>query len=95
MNLCTNAAQAMADKGGTLDITLKNFVADQGTRKRYPELSPGKYLSLAIKDTGHGIPSEIMERIFDPFFTTRDVGEGTGMGLSVIHGIITAHRGVL
>ncbi|HER62801.1 MAG TPA: PAS domain-containing protein, partial [Desulfobacteraceae bacterium] len=89
MNLCTNASQAMGDKGGVLEITLQNFKADSSTRKKYPDLGPGKYLALTVKDTGHGMPPEIMERIFEPFFTTRDVGEGTGMGLSVIHGIIT------
>lgn len=95
MNLCTNAAQAMAEKGGVLDISLQNFAADAANRKKYPDLGPGRYLALAVKDTGHGMSPEIMERIFDPFFTTRDVGEGTGMGLSVIHGIITAHNAVL
>ncbi|GAB4346430.1 MAG: hypothetical protein Kow0089_23810 [Desulfobulbaceae bacterium] len=95
MNLCTNAAQAMAEKGGKLHVVLATMEADSATRKRYPNLPPGRYLSLAVRDTGHGIPPEIMERIFEPFFTTRDVGEGTGMGLSVIHGIITAHGGFL
>ncbi len=95
MNLCTNAAQAMKEKGGTLEISLQNFEADSSSRKRYPDLAPGRYLALVIKDTGHGMSPEVMERIFDPFFTTRDVGEGTGMGLSVIHGIITAHQGIL
>lgn len=95
MNLCTNAAQAMAKKGGVLAISLQNFEADSSTRKKYPDVRPGRYLALAVRDTGHGMSREIMERIFDPFFTTRDVGEGTGMGLSVIHGIITAHDGIL
>ncbi len=95
MNFCTNAAQSMIEKGGVLDISLHNFEADSSTRKMYPDLSPGFYLALTVKDTGHGMSREIMERIFDPFFTTRDVGEGTGMGLSVIHGIITSHNGVL
>ncbi len=95
MNLCTNAAQAMAEKGGVLDVSLGNLEITAASRLRYPDVPSGTYLALAVKDTGHGIPPEIMERIFDPFFTTRDVGEGTGMGLSVIHGIITAHRGYL
>lgn len=95
MNFCTNAAQAMAEKGGVLDISLQNFTADASTRKKYSDVNPGKYLALSVKDTGHGMSPEIMERIFDPFFTTRDVGEGTGMGLSVIHGIITSHDGIL
>lgn len=95
MNLCTNAAQAMEEHGGSMDISLFHFQADTSSRKRYPDLKPGKYLALSVKDTGHGMSPEIQERIFEPFFTTRDVGEGTGMGLSVIHGIITAHEGVL
>ena len=95
MNLCTNAAQAMSENGGVLDVSMQNFEADTSSRNRFPDVNPGMYLKLSIKDTGHGISPEIMERIFDPFFTTRDVGEGTGMGLSVIHGIITAHHGFL
>ena len=96
MNLCTNAAQAMAGKGGILTVTLRGYVAKPPDRKVYPDLKPGgRYVALEVKDTGHGMSQEIMERIFDPFFTTRDVGEGTGMGLAVIHGIITAHEGVL
>jgi two-component system, cell cycle sensor histidine kinase and response regulator CckA len=95
MNLCTNAAQAMAEKGGILSVRLGDYVARPVDQQLYPDLKPGHYVALEVKDTGHGIQREIMERIFDPFFTTRDVGEGTGMGLAVIHGIITAHEGVL
>jgi two-component system, cell cycle sensor histidine kinase and response regulator CckA len=95
MNLSTNAAQAMAEKGGILSVTLRDYVAPPAGQQLYPDLKPGHYVALEVKDTGHGIPSEIIERIFDPFFTTRDVGEGTGMGLAVIHGIITSHDGVL
>lgn len=95
MNLCTNAAQAMEEKGGILDISLFHVEAGASTRKEYADLLPGRYLALAIKDTGHGMSPEILERIFEPFFTTRDVGEGTGMGLSVIHGIISSHEGVM
>ena len=95
MNLCTNAAQAMAEKGGVLSVSLREFTARPADQLVYPAVKPGRYVALEVKDTGHGMTPEIMERIFDPFFTTRDVGEGTGMGLAVIHGIITAHDGVL
>ncbi|MFZ5798414.1 MAG: ATP-binding protein [Thermodesulfobacteriota bacterium] len=95
MNLCTNAAQAMAEKGGILAVTLKNFEAGVEDRQRYPHLKAGRYVLMAVEDTGHGMSPEVMDRIFDPFFTTRDVGVGTGMGLAVIHGIISAHDGIL
>lgn len=95
MNLCTNAAQAMAEKGGTLTITLKNLEAGVEDRTRYPDLKAGHYVFLAVEDTGHGMSPEVIDRIFDPFFTTRDVGIGTGMGLAVIHGIISSHDGIL
>ena len=95
MNLCTNATQAMAEGGGILTVTLRNMEAGEEERKRYPDLKAGSYALLAVEDTGHGMTPEVMERIFDPFFTTRDVGEGTGLGLAVIHGIISSHDGVL
>ncbi len=62
---------------------------------RYHDLLPGRYVVLTVKDNGKGIPPEMLERIFDPFFTTREVGEGSGMGLAVIHGIIVSHDGVI
>jgi signal transduction histidine kinase/CheY-like chemotaxis protein len=95
MNLCTNAAQAMDEHGGRLDISLKTVDYAELDHNRYPDLKQGRYVALAVKDTGHGMTPEVMERIFDPFFTTKDVSEGTGMGLAVIHGIITAHGGEL
>ncbi len=95
MNLCTNAAQAMREKGGRLDISLRSMEAGPEELQRYPELQPGRYVVLAVRDTGHGMSKEVMNRIFDPFFTTRDVGEGTGMGLAVIHGIVSAHEGII
>lgn len=95
MNLCTNAAQAMKEKGGRLDVFLRSIEAGPEELKRYPELQPGRYVALAVRDTGHGMSKEVIDRIFDPFFTTRDVGEGTGMGLAVIHGIVSAHEGII
>lgn len=96
MNLCTNAAQAIDSRaGGIIEITLREIETGKGEELRYHELTPGRYVVLTVKDTGKGIPAEMLERIFDPFFTTRDVGEGSGMGLAVLHGIIVSHDGVI
>lgn len=91
MNLCTNACHAMSDTGGVLEIVLSALQIDKDDLKT--NLKPGKYIKLTIGDTGHGIPPEIQNRIFDPFFTTKQRGEGTGMGLSVTHGIIKQYGG--
>ncbi|WP_246299026.1 hybrid sensor histidine kinase/response regulator [Desulfolutivibrio sulfodismutans] len=92
MNLCANAAHAMRESGGVLTVTLDTVhLPDPG--RQAPGLPPGQYARLAVADTGHGIPKEILDRIFDPFFTTKKPGEGTGMGLSVVHGIVRKYRG--
>jgi len=93
MNLCTNAAHAMRDKNGTIEVSLVDEHLDSGNVGRYSNLSPGNYLRLTVRDTGHGIAPEIMDRIFEPYFTTKRHGEGTGMGLAVVHGIIKGHGG--
>jgi PAS domain S-box-containing protein len=93
MNLCTNAAHAMRKKGGTLEISLIDVRLEPPLP--HTELSPGDYLKLSVSDSGHGIPPEISGKIFDPFFTTKESGEGTGLGLAVVHGIITNHRGAI
>ena len=93
INLCTNASHAMENEGGNLEVAVENTEIDEDTASQYPELRPGPYVQLRISDTGEGISPEIIERIFDPYFTTKDVGKGTGMGLSVIHGIVKGHGG--
>ena len=93
MNLCTNAAQAMRDKGGKLTINLTNIMIEPGPDTPTTGLSPGHYLKLSVGDTGPGIPSDIIDKIFEPYFTTKAPGEGTGMGLALIHGIVKSYGG--
>jgi nitrogen-specific signal transduction histidine kinase/ActR/RegA family two-component response regulator len=93
MNLCANAAHAMRDGGGLLEVTLAPAVLDASNMPVHPDLNPGEYLIIRVKDNGHGISPEIMERIFEPYFTTKNEGEGTGLGLAVIHGIVKRHGG--
>lgn len=95
MNLCTNAAQAIENKIGVIEISLREIETGKAEQQRYHDLAPGKYVVLTVKDSGKGIPADMVERIFDPFFTTREVGEGSGMGLAVLHGIILSHDGVI
>ncbi len=94
INLCTNAAHAM-EEGGSLMITLTDRLLDESDVNRYPDVPPGRYVKLSVKDTGCGIAPEIMNRVFDPYFTTKDVDKGTGMGLAMVHGIVKGHKGGL
>jgi len=89
MNLCTNAMQAMARSGGTLSVMLEVIELTEARAISRGTLAPGVYVRLGVADTGKGIPPEVLHRIFDPFFTTKGVGEGTGLGLSLVHGIVT------
>ena len=95
MNLCTNASHAMRETGGVLGVTLSRFQADNQDELPHPDLMPGTYLKLSVSDSGHGMTPEQMKRIFDPYFTTKDAGEGTGLGLAVVQGIVRAHGGVV
>uniref|UniRef100_C6E0E3 histidine kinase n=1 Tax=Geobacter sp. (strain M21) TaxID=443144 RepID=C6E0E3_GEOSM len=95
MNLVTNAAHAMRHKGGMLDVAVENVGLDTAAVSGSPDLPSGRYLKLTVKDTGHGMDQKTMERIFDPFFTTKSHSEGTGLGLSVVHGIVRNHGGAI
>ncbi|MCP4111483.1 MAG: response regulator [Desulfobacteraceae bacterium] len=93
MNLCTNAYYSMREKGGILEVTLEEVEIDSDEQGAKLHMTSGLYLKLSVSDTGHGMDKVAMERIFDPFFTTRKREEGTGLGLSVVHGIVTSHDG--
>ncbi len=93
MNLCTNAAQAMADQGGVLELTLSNTIIRQAADLRRLDLTAGCYLQIEIKDTGSGIAPEVVDSIFEPYFSTKQQGEGTGMGLAVVLGIVERYGG--
>ena len=93
MNLCTNAYHAMKDEKGTIEIRVEDTMIDQEFLQTTDPLIPGEYVTLTVGDTGHGMPPEIIEKIFDPFFTTKTVDHGTGMGLSVVHGIVKQYNG--
>ncbi|SLM28221.1 putative Histidine kinase [Desulfamplus magnetovallimortis] len=95
INLCTNAAHAMEMNGGALEINVKKVIFDSSIDIQFKKLKPGRYVQLTIKDTGSGIAPELIDKIFDPYFTTKEVGKGTGMGLSIVHGIITSHDGAI
>jgi CheY-like chemotaxis protein len=94
MNLCTNATHAMPD-GGRLEIRLDELDLDEELSLAYKGLKPGRYLRLSISDNGRGIPPGIIDKIFDPFFTTKERGEGSGMGLAVVHGIVADMHGAV
>ncbi|MBM9536093.1 PAS domain-containing hybrid sensor histidine kinase/response regulator [Desulfobulbus alkaliphilus] len=93
MNLCTNAFHAMEQDGGSLTIGLKNCRLTQEDLLQYPGIKPGPFVMLMVADTGPGIPLEVQGKIFDPYFTTKEIGKGTGMGLAIVHGIVTASGG--
>jgi len=94
INLCTNADHAMPD-GGMLEVSLKNVELGKDSAAQHPNLNPGRYVNLTVRDSGHGMPSEEIDRIFDPYFTTKEIGKGSGMGLSVVHGIVMNHDGAI
>jgi signal transduction histidine kinase/ActR/RegA family two-component response regulator len=96
MNLVTNASHAVQEvKEGAIEITLSDEILDQQSAASHPDLKPGDYVVLKVRDNGAGIPPILLEKIFDPFFTTKEIGKGSGMGLSVVHGIVMSHGGAI
>ncbi len=95
MNLCTNASHAMQDRVGRLGVRLEEFSVDKLLAGANVGLRAGPYIRLSVSDTGHGMSPATMARIFEPFFTTKGPGEGTGLGLSVVHGIMQSHGGAI
>ena len=93
MNLCVNAGHAMRDRGGLLEIKLSSVEVDADFAAQNPDAQPGSYLKLTVADTGHGMDQEVRQRIFEPYFTTNESGEGTGLGLAVVYGIVKGYRG--
>jgi len=94
MNLCTNASHAM-ESGGILTVRLDEYQVDDENIDFFPELTPGSFIRLIVKDTGCGIEAENIDRIFEPFFTTKEPGKGTGMGLAMIHGVVNGCGGAV
>jgi len=95
INLCTNAFHAMENSGGSLEVTLAPVELSAGDAAAYQDLKLGRYLKLTVADSGCGMDASLLERIFDPYFTTKATGEGTGMGLATVHGIVEDHDGAI
>jgi PAS domain S-box-containing protein len=93
VNLCTNAYHAMEETGGTLFVSVENVDISDDRQSQILHLQPGKYVKLTVTDDGKGIGPDVIDKIFDPYFTTKEVGKGTGMGLAIVHGIITDYGG--
>jgi len=95
MNLCTNAWHALQDRPGQIRIGLEQHTIEAHGVSRSKALAPGRYARLWVQDSGIGMDAATQARIFEPFFTTKPTGQGTGLGLSVVHGIVAAHQGAI
>jgi CheY-like chemotaxis protein len=95
INLCANASHAMRERGGVLRVALRDVEVDADLASKHPDLRPGPHARLTVADTGCGMDAATLARIFEPYFTTKPVGEGTGLGLATVHGIVRSHRGAI
>ena len=95
MNLFTNAAQAIGEKPGVIHVKLEDFHVDENFIQMHPGIQPGNHILLQVSDTGGGMEPGVLDQIFEPFFTTKPQGEGTGLGLSVVHGIVKKFNGII
>jgi signal transduction histidine kinase len=95
MNLVSNAVGAIGPNRGAIRVTLERVELEDGTAIPGQDVKPGPFCRISVVDTGPGIPPEVQSRLFDPFFTTKPVGEGTGLGLSVVQGIVSDHGGFI
>jgi signal transduction histidine kinase/ActR/RegA family two-component response regulator len=95
INICTNAEYAMRETGDLLEIILEDWDVTEENVRSVSGLQIGPHVRLTIQDNGAGMSSDVLERMFDPFFTTKPIGEGSGMGLAVVHGIVANHGGAL
>ncbi|MDY6950631.1 MAG: PAS domain S-box protein [Thermodesulfobacteriota bacterium] len=95
MNLCANAGQAMEERGGALDVSLVDVELGSDFTVKHPGTRPGPYIKLTVSDTGHGMAPDVLGRVFDPYFSTKEPDEGTGLGLSVVHGIVRSCGGTI
>jgi len=94
MNLCTNAIHSMGN-GGSLELRVACETFDAPRKVRSGEIAPGEYVRISVKDSGHGIAPEVIDRIFEPFFTTKPAGRGTGLGLALVHSVVSEHKGFI
>jgi PAS domain S-box-containing protein len=95
VNLATNAAHAMEEHGGRLELIMDEVEVDLEMAAQKPQLNPGRFIRLVITDSGVGMSAAVLDKIFDPFFTTKGKGKGTGLGLAVVHGIVQQHGGTI
>ena len=95
MNLATNAAHSMMERGGLLEVKMESVMVDEELAEKSVDLQPGPYVRLSLRDTGCGMDKALLERIFEPFFTTKPQGQGTGLGLSIVHGVMRTHGGAV
>lgn len=95
MNLSTNAYHAMRERGGVLYVSVKDVTIIENDTLLNTNINPGSYILLEVSDNGHGMDETTRERIFEPYFTTKEMGEGTGLGLAVVHGIVENHGGII